>query len=148
MDIDDFNSIFETAIEKISNENKEFYLLGDFNLDLLKIDDDTKIEDFYNIISSNLLAPHITIPTRVTLTSKTLIDNIFSNNFDFSSLKSGNITVSISDHMPQFLIVPKSLNRICHKRKSINVTPRILIKIIREYLYYHYQMVEVIYILD
>ena len=86
-------------------------------VDLLKIDDETKIGEFYNIISSNLLVPHITIPTRVTSTSKSLIDNIFSNNFEFSSLKSGNITVSISDLRPQFLIVPKSLNRICHKRK-------------------------------
>ena len=117
MDIDDFNSLFETTIEKISSENKDFYLLGDFNLDLLKIEEENKIEDFYNIISANLLVPHITIPTRITETSKTLIDNIFSNNFNFLNLKSGNITVSISDHMPQFLIVPNSVNRVCYKQK-------------------------------
>ena len=94
-------------MDKISYENKEFYLLGDFNLDLLQIDDESKIDDFYNIISSNFLVPHITIPTRITSTSKTLIDNIFSNNLEFQSAKSGNITVSISDHMPQYLIIPK-----------------------------------------
>jgi len=94
MDIDEFNSLFETVMDKISTENKEFYLRGDFDLNLLQIDDENKIDDFYNIISSNLLVPHITIPTRITSTSKTLIDNIFSNNLDFSSTKSGNITVS------------------------------------------------------
>ena len=100
MDIDDFNSLFEKVMVKISNENKNIYLIGDFNLDLLQIEEESKIEDFYNLISSNLLIPHITIPTRITATSKSLIDNIFSNNLEFQSAKSGNITVSISDHMP------------------------------------------------
>ena len=36
---------------------------------------------------------------------KTLIDNIFSNIYTLSSI-SGNLTVSISGHLPQFLIVP------------------------------------------
>ena len=36
---------------------------------------------------------------------KHLIDNIFSNRFDPSFI-SGNITTSISDHLPQFLLVP------------------------------------------
>ena len=117
MDIDEFNSLFEDVMDRISYENKEFYLLGDFNLDLLKIDDESKIDDFYNIISSNFLVPHITIPTRITSTSKTLIDNIFSNNFEFLNAKSGNITVSISDHMPQLLKVPKIINRVLNKQK-------------------------------
>ena len=117
MDIDEFNSLFEKSMDKISYENKEFYLLGDFNLDLLQIDDESRIEDFYNIISSNFLVPHITIPTRITSTSKTLIDNIFSNNLEFQSTKSGNITVSISDHLPQFLKIPKTINRVLNKHK-------------------------------
>ena len=44
------------------------------------------------------------IITRISTTSKTLIDNIFSNIHTPSSL-SGNLTSSISDHLPQFLIV-------------------------------------------
>ena len=115
MDIDEFNILFECLMEKISKENKELYLIGDFNLDLLKIDDENEIEDFYNIISSNLLVPHITIPTRITQISKTLIDNIFSNNLDFARIKSGNITITISDHMPQFIIIPKNIKRVSNK---------------------------------
>ena len=37
--------------------------------------------------------------------SKTLIDNIFSNSVN-SSYISGNITTSISDNLPQFLLIP------------------------------------------
>ena len=74
-------------------------MLGDFNIDLLKTDDDANIDEYYNIISSNFLVPHITLPTRITSTSRTLIDNIFSNNLNFVHAVSGNLTVSISDHI-------------------------------------------------
>ena len=116
MDIDEFNILFECLMERFSKENKEIYLIGDFNLDLLKIDDENEIEDFYNIISSNLLESHITIPTGITQISKTLIDNIFSNNLDFARIKSGNITITISDHMPQFIIIPKIIKRVFKKQ--------------------------------
>ena len=49
----------------------------------------------------------ITLPTRITSSSKTLIDNIFSNSLNFPGKISGNFTVSISDHLPQFLIIPR-----------------------------------------
>ena len=49
--------------------------------------------------------PLITLPTRITNSSKTLIDNIFCNQFS-RDIVSGNITVSISDHIPQFAIIP------------------------------------------
>ena len=55
-------------MEKLSFENienKELYLLGDYNIDLLKTDDGDNIDEYYNIISSNFLVPHITLPTRI-----------------------------------------------------------------------------------
>ena len=109
MDIDDFNAMFEKVLEKVSAENKELYLLGDFNIDLLKIEEEdkgNKIDEFYNVLCTNFLVPHITLPTRITTSSATLIDNIFSNNQNFSQAISGNLTVSISDHLPQILFVP------------------------------------------
>ena len=54
---------------------------------------------------------HITLPTRLTSHSKTLIDNIFSNDPNFSQGISGNFTFSISDHLPQFLLMPSEDNR-------------------------------------
>ena len=33
-------------MEKFSFVNKELYLLGDFNIDLLKTDDDANIDEF------------------------------------------------------------------------------------------------------
>ena len=100
MDINEFNTLFENTMEKFSFVNKELYFLRDFNIDLLKTDDDANIGEFYNIISSNFLVPHITLPTRITSTSRTLIDNVFSNNLNFVHAVSGNLTVSISGHLP------------------------------------------------
>ena len=105
MEIEDFNEkYFERFLEKLSKENKISYLLGDFNVDLLKIETDENTQKFYNILTSHLFIPHITIPTRITSHSRTLIDNIFSNNPHFTHSISGNFTFSISDHLPQFLL--------------------------------------------
>ena len=64
----------------------------------------------------NLLVPHITLPTRRMGESSTLIDNIFSNNLNFSHAVSGNLTVSVSDQLPQILIVPKENIKVTKKQ--------------------------------
>ena len=47
--------------------------------------------------------PQITHPTRVTGRIAKLIDNILINSYENKCI-SGNITTSVSDHLPQFLI--------------------------------------------
>ena len=51
-----------------------------------------------------MFLPYITQPTRIRGSSKTLIDNIFSNTIE--NTISGNLTSTISDHLPQFIILP------------------------------------------
>ena len=109
MDIDDFNEYLKNLLKKVEREKKLVYLMGDFNLDLLQTENNDKIGEYYDILTSHLFVPHITLPTRITSTSKTLIDNIFSNDPNFSTGISGNFTFSISDHLPQFLLLPDEL---------------------------------------
>ena len=52
-----------------------------------------------------MFSPHIVQPGRITSHSKTLIDNIFSN-YISQDIVSGNITATISDHLPKLLIAP------------------------------------------
>ena len=112
MDVKTFNEkYFNEAIAKITDEKKTCYLAGDFNIDLLKSETIAETKDFFDTLTSNLFVSHITLPTRVTNRSQTLIDNIFSNNPEFENCTSGNFTFSISDHLAQFLIVPTSDNR-------------------------------------
>ena len=90
---------------KKSSEKKQILLLGDFNIDLLKCNDDNQVMSFLDIIGSHLVALQILLPTRITEHSKTLIDNILSSPTESGTI-SGNIVYSISDHLPQFCLFP------------------------------------------
>ena len=113
MDVKDFNeNYFNNIISKITAERKICYLAGDFNIDLLQSESNTFTKDFFDTLTANLFVPHITLPTRITNRSQTLIDNIFSNNPEFDHCTGGNFTFSISDHLAQFLIIPSSEKKI------------------------------------
>ena len=92
----------EPILHKISKEKKEFVLMGDFNIDLLKASGDNAAGKFYNTLTSYFFTPYILQPTR--LRSQTLIDNIFYNSFEYHSF-SGNLLYELSDHLTQFLIL-------------------------------------------
>ena len=57
-------------------------LLGDFNADLLKYEHDEEVADFLYAMYSELLLPDISSLTGITSTSSTLIDNIFTNDYN------------------------------------------------------------------
>ena len=107
MSLNEFNDEFlQPLLTKLSVEhNKKIYLMGDFNVDLLKADLHLNSTNFLNILESNSFSPKILLPTRVTSKSRTLIDNIFSNQIDVDTF-SGNLDLSFSDHLPQFLVTP------------------------------------------
>ena len=122
--IDEFNNQFlSPMLEKVSFENKEVYLMGDFNINLLNYESNQETADFLNNMHSNSLVPYITLPTRITPRSKTLIDNIFFNEINEAAL-SGNLVTDISDHHAQFLITPKILennpNKVTLRRSYKN----------------------------
>ena len=55
---------------------------------------------------------------RITNHSNTLIDNIFSNVID-PDIISGNLTATISDHLPQFSIIPNMFGNISDNKSNI-----------------------------
>ena len=105
MDPDEFNTQYlPKLLSNISKEikQKDFVLMGDFNIDLLNYTSDNKVAEFLDKMYSSSLLPLITHPTRISKTSQTLIDNIFSTIISDES-KTGNITTVISDHFCQFV---------------------------------------------
>ena len=72
-------------------------------------------------MTTNFLLPTITIPTRINPRNNTLIDNIFSSEIN-PDLKSGNLTVGISDHLPSFMILPNHNQQ--HLPKNHNLYKR------------------------
>ena len=77
-------------------------LIGDINIDLLKVDSNDDSNAFYNNVISHFFTPIILQPTR--LKSIPLIDNIFINSIEYPSY-SGNLTIQLSDHLIQFVIL-------------------------------------------
>ena len=102
MSIATFNSdFFSPFLQLVSRENKSILLLGDFNINLLKYNSSQEVSNFLDLLGSHLILPQVILPTRITETSRTLIDNIFSTITESSI--SGNILHNISDHLSQFL---------------------------------------------
>ena len=88
-------TILTKFLEILSKEQKQVFLLGDFNINLLNYNDHQPTNDFLDSLASNSFIPYILHPTRITSHSKTLIDNIFSNYISHEII-SGNITAGLS----------------------------------------------------
>ena len=85
----------------------------------MKVESDEEVSNLLDTITLNLFVPHIIYPTRITSHSYTLIDNIFSNSLNFSDGISGNLTISISDHLAQFLIIDEEFTKISKKQNRL-----------------------------
>jgi len=94
-----FNDEFKQLLSDLTETKKEIILLGDFNIDLLKHNDHVQTSHFMDIITSHHFLPTILQPTRITPTTATLIDNIFTNIWP-RTVNSSIIIADISDHLP------------------------------------------------
>ena len=103
--------------------NCRSYLCGDYNIDLLKINDKNSYNDFFENITSNGYTPSITMPTRISGHSYTIIDNIYTNNpINTNETLSFILTNQISDHQP--IITCIDINTKINTPKTITVTVR------------------------
>ena len=110
------------------------FFLGMFNIELLQYETSERVNNFVDTLSSNFLSPLILLPTRISDSSSTLIDNIFCNVTFNSNITSGSFTSAVSDHLlPQFAIIedcfeksPKSKSNI-FKRSWKNVDRNLFI---------------------
>ena len=87
---------FENVIDIMSREGKEMILLGDFSINLLNIH-----KEWDNFVTCLGLSQLVCDPTRVTNTSSTLIDHIYTN-FDEKIAHVHVCKTSISDHFTFF----------------------------------------------
>ena len=75
-EIKQFINEFTLLIVSLKKYRISINLAGDYNLNLLKINNDELCNGFFYLITSYSLLPQITLPTRLTQISGTLIDNI------------------------------------------------------------------------
>ena len=103
-----FTSQVETTLQKINDERKMCIILGDLNIDGLKINLNDNVKNFFDTVLEQNFIPTITVPTRITTDTATAIDHIIVNEQlikNTKSLDAGNIYCDISDHLPNFLII-------------------------------------------
>ena len=97
---DAFLAEYNKIISLISKENKLYYIMGDFNLNLLNSESHSPTGEFLDTMLSKMLFPLISKPSRITANTASLIDNIFTN--DYAQIKCGLLFTDISDHFPVF----------------------------------------------
>ena len=104
--VDLFTEEFEKTCQKISKEGKLCFVAGDFNINALNRSHPHTVNYVNTILSENFI-PHITVPTRLTENTATLIDNILvkhGKKLTDSDILAGNLYCDISDHLPNFLL--------------------------------------------
>ena len=121
----EFNTQFNECLEKLTRENKEVYVMGDFNLNLLNCSSLDHVNEFVNTVYNNCFRPLIDKPTRITRFSSTLIDNILTN-VCTKDITSGIFYNDITDHLPIFSLTRKissnehSEEKYLPNRKNLN----------------------------
>ena len=107
-DIKYFLETLEEILDRIKRDPilckaEEIQLLGDFNINLLKYETHDLTGSFLDTLLDNDFLPLISLPSRITNISSTLIDNIFTNKRqDFYD--TGLLYCCMSDHLPIFNI--------------------------------------------
>ena len=90
---------FEKFIQEIDNEDKEMIIAGDFNCDMLSNDNNNpNIKKLKDVLDIYQLQQHIDNPTRITTSTKTLIDLILTRIDDTGAIDSGVMDFGMRDH--------------------------------------------------
>jgi hypothetical protein len=115
-----FNSTMLTLLgllETGGSKSMTVLMAGDFNIDLIKTSSHGPSDEFANNLYMHSYLPAISVPTRITQLSATLIDNIFVRTLKVTNLtKSAAIYSDISDHLPIIAQLITSRTTRCDKK--------------------------------
>ena len=129
-----FINDIEQTISSLENASN-VTIVGDFNMDLMKINERDHISNFFDTFVSQGFIPRITLPTRITDNTKTLIDNCFVKSLrGLSGGASGILLQNISDHQPYFICLNLINARIPKSKvvKSFNQSLEAIANVKRE----------------
>ncbi len=98
---------YETITQKLSSYHGDVMIGSDLNFNYLNVENHRKTCELLDMFISSGFVPTITLPTRITHHSSTLIDNIHVKLIQPDELLSGIIISDISDHLPIFTVIGK-----------------------------------------
>ena len=101
-----FINEFTSLVQALDSTNLNIVLAGDYNSNLLKINESEICCEFFDLLTSQSLFPHITLTTRLTNGGGTLIDNLFCKmNKSIKKNTAGILLNQLSDHLPCFTLM-------------------------------------------
>ena len=103
--LEQYNRAMEELFCNLGNSKTEFYILGDINIDLLQVPNDRFIKNYADNLIGHSIKCLINKPTRISNTSETLLDHIYTNCFNSSNITSGITITDIPDHLPTFIYI-------------------------------------------
>ena len=102
-DVATFNEEMNAILSEINIPYKYFYIIGDFNMNLLNVNSHKPTAEFSEIICSHYCMPLVNKPTRAKYGSATLIDNISTNKISDSAYQGIMFRpTDRTDHFPIF----------------------------------------------
>ena len=104
-----FQKKMKHALHNLNKSKGIYYIVGDFNINLLNSNNNTVIKSYSNMIYSQGCLPIITQPTRITENSSTLIDHVYTKNTT-KEMNSFILLHDLIDHMP--IIVSTNLKKL------------------------------------
>ena len=125
--IDDYNTFFSELVPiltQLKKSKSEVVIAGDFNLDLLKLNENNIVSNFFDIITSQMFHPTITLPTRFSDKRCTLIDNFYCKYSPaIMNSTTGILTNNISDHQPYILNIHNLTTKV-NVKKYVKLNPQ------------------------
>ena len=119
----EFNEEIRPTVTQYPQERSYCIITGDTNINLLKVKERFKFQEYFDIFITNGLFPKITFPTRYDLNRNTasLIDDLFCKFIDGENfISSGRSIGNISDHLPYFAHI-RLKKKITRKNKIVLV---------------------------
>ena len=104
-----FMKYLNENLTNLISDRRELFLIGDFNINysLDQVRHNLKIDQFETKFNLSQL---IQSPTRVTISTQTIIDWIYTDSINIAL--AGTLNINMSDHLPVFLVRKKSRNRV------------------------------------
>jgi len=116
-DINQFLGLLQSRLNFFSSQHSDVCLLGDFNVNLDPQVRFASTTEYLNTLVSNGMLPLISIYTRVSQTSKTIIDHLFTN-ITSRYIDSGIYIYELTDHYPIFCVLHSDLKKTSNSSSS------------------------------
>uniref|UniRef100_UPI000521885F uncharacterized protein LOC104265527 n=1 Tax=Ciona intestinalis TaxID=7719 RepID=UPI000521885F len=122
----EFRTHLSSVLDKLETRNSKCIIMGDFNYDLIN-ENNTNTNDFIDLMHDYCYQSIIiNKPTRITDTSATAIDHIWTT-INSSQIKAGIITDPISDHLPIIQAINLKINNSQSNISSRNFSQKNII---------------------